>query len=259
MPDVKPVAGFSVAEIENRLSLDDVFTEQITEPVLEHLLWQARRAARVAEDSRGDEAATRRAIAERDLLFGIKMSGHLNRVVTLGAEEAVIQLKLRYKTTTDGNDFRREMLSWANARAGELINQINETTMKQIRAAVSEALAAREGPRRLAEAVRDKVQGLGQLTATARASAIARTETHNAAAHGAERAAQVSGVPYWRVWLSAEDARTRFDHAAAHGQKRGPDESFNIGGFAMMRPGQGPAAQTVNCRCVLGYRPLRIG
>jgi hypothetical protein len=84
-----------------------------------------------------------------------------------------------------------------------------------------------------------------------RADTIARTETHQAVTAGDRRAAEALGEygPVEHVWVAARDARTRESHAAAHNQVRPFGEPFDVGGVRMMRPGDGPVGEIVNCRC----------
>jgi SPP1 gp7 family putative phage head morphogenesis protein len=154
--------------------------------------------------------------------------------------------------------FQELSRAWAAATAAQLVALINQTTMDKIKAEVIRALQDQVGARELAKRIKEHVNGIGNLSAKARALMIARTETHRASSFGADESARASGLEYVRVWISAEDARTRPDHAAAHGQKRGPNEPFSVGGYSMMRPGEGPAAQTINCRCVLKMEPLPL-
>lgn len=251
MPDVTATEFFAVDEIEQRLRLDDLFSEQLESPVYTWIMRQALAAIRAAQDG-GDEAAVIRAVQATEQDATPRIGAALHRTTLVGADLSLRQLGLKAGETT----FRQEMLTWAQDTAADMVRQVTQTTINMIRAAVVATLASSEGPRALADAIRSRIVGIGQLTARARAITIARTETHDAASYGADQAAIRSGVDYFRQWLSAEDARTRADHAAAHGQLRGPNEAFSIGGSAMMRPGQGPAAQCINCRCVLGYRPV---
>lgn len=91
-----------------------------------------------------------------------------------------------------------------------------------------------------------------------RGETIARTEALNALNEANDEAmrqvvqeglAEEGAVR--RVWDASGDSRTRADHAVADGQERGLNEPFLVGGFSMMRPGDGPASQVVNCRCVI--------
>ena len=93
-----------------------------------------------------------------------------------------------------------------------------------------------------------------------RSEAIARTELlgslHAAQAEGLQQmvdSGQVNSDAITNKWDASSDKFTRDSHRAADGQIRQQGEAFNIGGYAMMYPGDqsAPAAEVVNCRCVL--------
>jgi hypothetical protein len=107
----------------------------------------------------------------------------------------------------------------------------------------------------------------GNLTRT-RAFLIARTETVKAANYGAKKGAQATGYEMNKVWVSAQQNRTRriprdkADHLHMNGIEAAMDEPFNVpdetGIIKMDRPGDSgaPARQVVNCRCCLSFRVL---
>jgi len=96
-----------------------------------------------------------------------------------------------------------------------------------------------------------------------RGETIARTELlgslHAAQAEGLQQmqdSGQIAPGAITREWDSAGDSATRDSHRAADGQIRQQGEAFDIGGFAMMYPGDqsAPASEVVNCRCVVRPR-----
>jgi hypothetical protein len=93
-----------------------------------------------------------------------------------------------------------------------------------------------------------------------RADMIARTETHNAAMYASIESARdaFGDLPFdgAKVWNAVVDDRSREDHVAADNQKVGLDQSFEIGGESLDKPGDGSAEQAINCRCVLTYERL---
>lgn len=131
------------------------------------------------------------------------------------------------------------------------ITAVADTTRNQIIRAVASGFSDGLGQRGVAGYIRDLVPSFTQ----ARAGLIARTETHGAAQFGANEAAKETGLKLRREWISAEDNRTRDTHAAANGQIVGQDETFDIGDSRLMFPGDpnGEAAETINCRCVIGF------
>jgi len=92
------------------------------------------------------------------------------------------------------------------------IEQITDTTRDQILSVIAAGEA--EGLA-LAEISAKIVAETGGLVARRRAHTIAITETHSAATFGSDMAAAATGLPLMRVWLSAEDSRTRPTHVAA--------------------------------------------
>src|SRR5690349_12007457 len=79
--------------------------------------------------------------------------------------------------------FRELMRRWAQSHAAEMVADITRSTMEKLREAVDAALRDQQGQRPLARRIIEYINGIGNLTAKARANAIARTETHNAATY----------------------------------------------------------------------------
>lgn len=101
---------------------------------------------------------------------------------------------------------------------------------------------------------------------------IARTESTAASNLAGQRAAENTGLAMDKVWISAEDARTRrqpgdwYDHARMNGVQIPSGETFKMVGMKgtqdeIMYPGdpKGHPANTINCRCTLVYRPQKKG
>lgn len=97
-----------------------------------------------------------------------------------------------------------------------------------------------------------------------RAMTVARTETIAAVNAGVYRGAVLEaerrGDPApFKVWLSTEDTRTRPTHVEADGQRTLLTSSFQVGGAALLFPGdpRGPAGEVINCRCSM--LPIVLG
>lgn len=107
-----------------------------------------------------------------------------------------------------------------------------------------------------------------------RARRIARTETVTAANGAAMVYAQTSGNQMNKIWISVKDKRTRHNawanHVTINGTTIDINEPFNLispklGEIQMMQPGVRkqpngmavPAAEVVNCRCVLAFSAKR--
>lgn len=110
-----------------------------------------------------------------------------------------------------------------------------------------------------------------ELTATgftqARARLIARTETVTAANQGAMFSVKTTGLKLNKVWISAQDNRTRrrprdkFDHLHMDGKLIGYEDAFNVDGETMQQPGDrkhgASSGNICNCRCAVGFEPVR--
>jgi len=107
-----------------------------------------------------------------------------------------------------------------------------------------------------------------------RARRIARTETVTAANGAAMIYAQTSGNVMEKIWISVKDKRTRHNawanHVTIDGTTIDINEPFNLksqklGDIQMMQPGVRkqpnglavPAAEVVNCRCVVAFQSKR--
>lgn len=127
-----------------------------------------------------------------------------------------------------------------------------DQAFEQVRGDLAEGLDAGESIPQL----RDRVgAALGVDRHSYQAERIARTEAHTATEGGswsAEMAWQeTTGEQLYHLWDASSDSRTRPEHAAAHNQIRPISDPFDVGGYALMFPGDpaGPAHLTVNCRC----------
>lgn len=112
----------------------------------------------------------------------------------------------------------------------------------------------------------DAIEAMGLVRK--RAFLIARTETVKAANYGAKKGALMTGHDMNKVWISAQQNRTRriprdaADHLHMNNVEAAMDEPFNVpdknGTVKMDRPGDrgAPAEQVINCRCCLGFRVL---
>lgn len=116
---------------------------------------------------------------------------------------------------------------------------------------LKEGLKAGKGVEDIAEAINTKMPKV-ELR---RATTIARTETGKALNWGQERIGKEIGKSVgrdmYKIWTTSGGERTREDHAAVDGVKRRIDETFNVGGEALSRPGEGSPSQSINCRCTI--------
>lgn len=134
---------------------------------------------------------------------------------------------------------------WIDKRVDFWSARVNEETARLLKKAVGDAALAGESIPELQARVH-KLFGFSEEFRTER---IARTEMLSASNTGSVEAYRQSGEVEKKEWLSIIDDRTRESHVAANGQVVGLDAPFSVGGASMDRPGDGPAAEVVNCRC----------
>ena len=97
----------------------------------------------------------------------------------------------------------------------------------------------------------------------ARSLVIARTESTTAANYGIQIGAESSDYEVVKFWINTKDKRTRRSHLAMTTERIGINQPFNVGGTLMMYPGDPgnqfnviPAAEVVNCRCVMATEAM---
>ena len=141
--------------------------------------------------------------------------------------------------------------SFMTSMGGAHITDISDTTRKQVLnvirdnqdkgvAAISKAITERMSPR----------------FTRARASTIARTETHSAASFSTHEQYKAFNEPtMMKRWAANNDDRTRPSHYAVSGIEIGIDDTFSVAGKLMKYTGDpsGGAAEVINCRCVTIY------
>jgi hypothetical protein len=131
------------------------------------------------------------------------------------------------------------------------ITSVAETTRQQIVNQITRGQQAGEGVDEIAK----RIAGNVGIISRQRGALIARTETHGAANYGADGAARATGLKLRKEWVAAEDERTRPDHDQANGQIVDMDQAFDVGGEALMYPGDpaGSAGNIINCRCGVSH------
>ncbi|HHV79080.1 MAG TPA: minor capsid protein [Firmicutes bacterium] len=129
-------------------------------------------------------------------------------------------------------------LEWINEHAFELVEQVTDTTVEQLRATLEEGWKAGEGVEGLAERIR---QVFDQATRY-RSFVIARTETTAAANMAQIAVMERAGVQY-KQWLTGRDERVCPLCGSLDGKVVRIDEEFAPGIFS-------PPAHP-NCRCTV--------
>jgi uncharacterized protein with gpF-like domain len=137
---------------------------------------------------------------------------------------------------------------------------ISATTTKQLRQLIAQGVEEGLGVDAIGRMVTDKIPFMSAL----RANTIARTETHTAAAYGAQMAAEATELPLRKEWIATNDDRTRdegWDHVSMDGTIVGLHESFTVENAEtgeteeLEYPGDpsGSPGNIINCRCVVAY------
>lgn len=129
------------------------------------------------------------------------------------------------------------------------LRNVNDVTWRAVRDEI--IVGEREGE--TVRQIADRIRGVFSAASKTRAVTIARTEVISAANEGSLIGARQSGVAERKLWLATSDDRTRDTHAGADGQTVGIEEPFNVGGAALMFPGDpaGPAREVIQCRCTM--------
>ncbi len=135
----------------------------------------------------------------------------------------------------------------------EMIQQVNETTKRAVRATLTEGIREGESFRELEGRVR---RAFNQASKN-RARTIARTEVGRASQMGRQQGFEASDVVKAKEWVTAFDERVRDSHVATHGQIVGVTENFTLGdGEKAYGPRVGAdgavslsARNSINCRC----------
>ncbi len=141
--------------------------------------------------------------------------------------------------------FTSEMDHWLKERAETFSKQINDTTYEQLSSELSAGVEAGEDYSQMADRISDKY---GEIS-VGRAKTIARTEAHGAQQKANFEGYKQVGVPT-KIWVAVMDTETRDTHAGIDGDEVPFDRPFDNG---LMFPGDpnGPASETVNCRCTI--------
>jgi uncharacterized protein with gpF-like domain len=181
---------------------------------------------------------------------------HYRTTIRLFGERILRAFKSHGQFDTKAEDiFSAEVAEWIINTSADRVVMVEDTTKSQIRAAITDGFGAEMTGTQVAASIVEKTGG---VIAKNRGITISRTETHMASSFGSQSAAESTGIPMKKVWIAAEDERTREDHTAAdsryHDNPVDLRDEFMVGGDSMLQPGMGSdPAQNINCRCVVGY------
>lgn len=138
-------------------------------------------------------------------------------------------------------------VDWIKRRVYDFAYRVNETTERELRAALVDAINAGSS----IGDIKKEVQRIFGYAEGYRNERIARTETISATNYGAWEAMKQSGiVGIKKEWIATIDERTRESHSDLDGEITGLDDTFSNG---LQFPGDphGEAAEVINCRCTI--------
>ena len=142
--------------------------------------------------------------------------------------------------------------SWVYQNVGDRIVSVTETSKKRVIQIVRQLTAeALEDGLSISETMaflEDRIP-VEWRKERWRANTIARTEVLTAANEGNYRGAIATGLQLKKRWLTRLDGRERDSHRLANGQTQELQTPYDVGGVAMMRPGdiRAPADEVINC------------
>ena len=137
------------------------------------------------------------------------------------------------------------------AMGGQHITDISNTTRRHIMTVINNNQT--EGVAVTSKAITDR---MSPRFTRARASTIARTETHSASSFANHEQYKSFNEPtMMKRWVANADDRTRPSHYAVSGTEIGIDDTFSVAGKTMKYTGDpsGGASEVINCRCVTIY------
>lgn len=203
------------------------------------------RATRALPDTDPQHAGRILAILKQSYRASVELFG--GRVLRAAKGAAPKHLK------ADGPDLWERLVSeyMMTRGAQKIADDIAQTTKNQIARLIQRGLEAGGSVDDIARSISGQIVAVTRL----RASVIARTETHSASGFGSLGAAQETGLPMVKEWISARDERTRISHSTADQQTVPMNEPFEVDGEKLMYPGDpsGSAGNVINCRCQSGY------
>lgn len=151
-------------------------------------------------------------------------------------------------------DLKNPVMAGALEQAGRHITNVAESQRLEIMRLLNLSWEAGESIQQAAA----RLTAEGTISATTRATMVARTEIIGTTNGASLAAARGWGVMQHKVWMTASGAKhpRHSTYFELDGQTRMLDEPFNVGGYQMDYPGDssGPAREVVNCRCTVSYK-----
>ena len=185
------------------------------------------------------------------------LAGAFINGLTVGAEHGNELLnKKGVKEISD--EVRRLFNLWVDNYGLELCRDMNNTTKKKLRKALSESIERGEDLRKQVKALVAVADDSFAEDKKARATLIARTESCSTMNAGAMELYKAEGINY-KEWISVQDDRTRDSHLIMDGTVIPITDKFevpamdNVDGAFMDYAGDpsAPVGQVANCRCTV--------
>ena len=167
------------------------------------------------------------------------------------------------------NAYSKGLYQWILNNVGYRITTVRNTYIKFIQDIIAEGFSNGKTIVQIAKEIKELV---GKRSFYRWQSLrIARTETTAAANRGASIAGTSSRVVLDKIWISAQDNRTRrkpddrFDHYHMNLQKVPLNDGFNVQGEVLEYPGSpvtingnpSSSGNVINCRCTIAQVPRR--
>jgi SPP1 gp7 family putative phage head morphogenesis protein len=138
--------------------------------------------------------------------------------------------------------------AWIKDKVFKFAYEVNETTERQLRKALVDAINAGGAIKE----IQSEVKRIFGDAKGYRNERIARTETIGATNLGAYEAIKQSGLVARKEWIATLDERTRDSHDNIDGESVELDDTFSNG---LKYPGDpdGELSEFINCRCTIGH------
>ena len=185
------------------------------------------------------------------------LAGAFINGLTVGAEHGNELLnKKGVKEISD--EVRRLFNLWVDNYGLELCRDMNNTTKKKLRKALSESIERGEDLRKQVKALIEVADDSFAEDKKARATLIARTESCSTMNAGAMELYKAEGINY-KEWISVQDDRTRDSHLLMDGTVVPVTDKFEVPATSQTEGAwmdyagdpSAPAGQVCNCRCTV--------
>lgn len=188
-----------------------------------------------------------------DIIFDLgKFSARMTTLLAAAARDAIAAADEQFNEDHEFSDdpwTTPDPLVLAHiSRRDPFIKDASQDIRDAVKDEIEAGITAGESAGQIAGRVKQAFNDI----ADERAATIARTET--AIAYGLAHIEGMKAKGFeFKEWLTARDENVRLSHQHADGEVVPIDEPFTIGESKLQHPGdpKGPAAEIINCRCVL--------